>query len=79
MELLKHVNVNKKLNKHIHVKLKSIKRLINKIVFLNFVKSEKNITDPLAKCLSRSVVLDTSREMGISQKRNSTTVKTQPS
>ena len=39
---------------------------MKKTVNMNFVKSEKNIVDPLTKGLSRSVVLDTSREMGLS-------------
>jgi len=63
IELLKQVNVNKKLNRQIQIRLKSVKRLMGKIVILGFVKSKKNITDPLTKGLSRSVVLDTSREM----------------
>ena len=44
---------------------------MRKTVILNFIKSEKNIADPLTKGLSRSMVLDTSREIGLSLKRNS--------
>jgi len=62
IELLKQVNVNKKLNMHIQIRLKSIKCLIGKTVIL---KSEKNNADLLIKDLSTSVVLNTSREMGL--------------
>ena len=54
------------MNKHIQIRLKSVQRLLGKVVLLNFVKSEKNIVDPLIKGLSRSVVLESSREMGLS-------------
>ena len=46
--------------------MKSVKRLLGKIIILDFVKSEKMIVDPLTKDISRSVVLDTSREMRLS-------------
>jgi len=46
--------------------MKSVKRLLGKIIILDFVKSEKMVVDPLTKDISRSVVLDTSREMRLS-------------
>ena len=66
IEILKQDNANKKMNRHIQIRLKSIQRLLGKVVLLDFVKSEKNIADPLTKGLSRSVVLESSREMGLS-------------
>jgi len=66
IELLKQVHVNKKLNRHIQIRYKSVQRLLGKVVILDFVKSEKNLADPLTKGLSRSVILDSSREMGLS-------------
>jgi len=66
IEILKKDNANKKMNRHIQFKLKFVQRLLDKVVLLNFVKSEKNIADPLTKGLSRSVVLKSSREMGLS-------------
>jgi len=66
IELVKQINVNKKLNRYIQIRLKSVKRLIGKTVIQDFIKSKKNIVDPLTKGLSRSIVLDTSREMGLS-------------
>ena len=46
--------------------LKSVHSLLGKVVLLNFVKSEKNIADPLTKGLSRSMVLESSKGMGLS-------------
>ena len=65
IEILKKDNANKKMNRHIQITLKSVQRLLGKVVILDFVKSEKNLTDPLTKGLSRSVVLQSSREMGL--------------
>ena len=64
IEILKKDNANKKMNRHIQIILKSVQRLLGKVVLLDFVKSKKNIADPLTKSLSRSVVLESSREMG---------------
>jgi len=66
IEILKQDNTNKKINGHIQIRLKSVQRILGKVVLLNFVKSEKNIVDPLTKGLSRSVVLESSREMRLS-------------
>ena len=60
IEILKQDNANKKMNKHIQIRLKSVQCLLGKVVLLDFVKSEKNIADPLTKGLSRSVVLELS-------------------
>ena len=54
------------MNRHIQIRLNSVQYLLGKVVLLNFVKSEKNIADPLTKGLSRSVVLKSSREIGLS-------------
>jgi len=66
IEILKKENDNKKMNRHIQIRLKSVQRLLGKVVILDFVNSEKNIDDPLTKGLFRSVVLESSREMGLS-------------
>ena len=55
-----------KMNKHIQIRLKFVHYLLGKVVILNFVKFEKNLTDPLTKGLYRSVVLESSREMRLS-------------
>ena len=66
IEILKQDCFNKKMNRHIQIRLKSVQRLLGKVVILDFVKSEKNLADPLTKGLSRNVVLESSREMGLS-------------
>lgn len=58
IELVKQAHSNKKMNRHIYVRYKSVRSLLNKeVVSLNFVKSEQNIADQLTKGLSRNVVL----------------------
>jgi len=64
IEILKQENANKKMNRYIHIRLKSVQHLLDIIVILNFVKCEKNLTDPLTKGLFRSATLKSSREMG---------------
>jgi len=54
------------MNRHIQIRLKSVQHLLDKVVLLDFEKSEKNIADPLTKGLSKSVVLKSSREMRLS-------------
>jgi len=66
IEILKQENANKKMNRHIQIKLMSVQCLLGKVVILNFVKSEKNLIDPLTKVLSRSLVLKSSRKIGLS-------------
>ena len=52
IEILKQDNANKKMNRHIQIRLKSVQRLFGKVVLLDFVKSEKNIAHSLTKgCL----------------------------
>ena len=65
IEILKKDNANKKMNKYIQIRLKSVQCLLGKVMLLNFVKSEENIADPLTKGLFRSVVLESSRELGL--------------
>jgi len=66
IEILKQENSNKKMNIHIQIRLKSVQRLLGKVVILDFVKSEKNPDDPLIKGLSKSVILKSSRKMRLS-------------
>jgi len=58
IEILNQENVNKNMNRNIQIKLKFVQRLLGKVVILGLIKSEKNLTDPLIKGLSRNVVLD---------------------
>jgi len=67
IDLVKQSHTNRKMNRHIHVRHKSVKSLLSKnIVSLEYVKSENNIADQLTKGLSRSRVLEMSRGMGLS-------------
>ncbi|KAI5350367.1 hypothetical protein L3X38_003258 [Prunus dulcis] len=67
IDLVKQSHTNRKMNRHIHVRYKSMKSLLSKnIVSLDYVKSENNIADQLTKGLSRSRVLEMSRGMGLS-------------
>ena len=45
---------------------KVVKELLeNGVISLDFVKSEKNLADPLTKGLCKKLVFDTSRGMGL--------------
>ena len=54
------------MNKHIQIRLIYVQRLLGKVVLLDFLKFEKNIVDTLPKSFSSSVVLELSKEMGLS-------------
>lgn len=52
--------------RHIHVRHESVRSLImSGILALEYVRSERNIADPLTKGLCRRLVLDASKEMGL--------------
>ena len=58
-------NFNKK-RRHLRVRHKSIRNSItNGIISLDFVRSERNIADPLTKGLTCQQVLESSRGMGL--------------
>jgi hypothetical protein len=52
--------------RHIHRRHNTIKHLLsNEVIFIDYVKSKDNIVDPLTKDLSRELVYNSSRRMGI--------------
>ena len=52
--------------KHIRLRHKVVKELLeNGVISLDFVKSEKNLADPLTKGLCKKLVFDTSRGTGL--------------
>lgn len=52
--------------RYIRIRHGVVKQLLkNGVISLDYVKSERNIADPLTKGLSRRVVLDMSRGMGL--------------
>ena len=52
--------------RHIRLRHNIVRQLIsNAVIAMEFVRSEKNLTDPLTKGLTRQLVYDTSRGMGL--------------
>jgi len=52
--------------RHIRVRHSVVRQLIkNGVISLEYVKSERNLADPFTKGLSRKIVLDSSRGMGL--------------
>ena len=52
--------------RHIHIRHEAVRQLIrNGVLSLEYVRSERNIADPLTKGLCRRLVLDMSRGMGL--------------
>ena len=55
-----------KSNKHIRMRLKAIRKLRNsEMIVLDSVHMAKNLADPFTKGLSRVVIDNASREMGM--------------
>ncbi|KAK4397288.1 hypothetical protein Sango_1565400 [Sesamum angolense] len=51
----------------IRIRHGAVKELLkNGIIFLEYVRSKRNLADPLTKGLIRRVILETSRAMGLS-------------
>ncbi|KAL0332841.1 UNVERIFIED_CONTAM: Retrovirus-related Pol polyprotein from transposon TNT 1-94 [Sesamum calycinum] len=52
--------------RHIHIRHGAVKELLkNGIISLEYVRSERNLADPLTKGLTRRNILETSRAMGL--------------
>ena len=65
--LVRQTHTNKKMNRHIQVRYKSIRSMISRnIILLDFVKSELNLADQLTKGLTRSVIKKLSYSLGLS-------------
>ena len=47
-------------------------------ISIDYVKSERNLTDPLTKPLGRKVILETSRGMRLKPLANKQVMETQP-
>jgi hypothetical protein len=59
-------NVYNGKRRHIRVRHSSVRELLkNGVISLEFVRSERNLADPLTKGLTRKLVLESSREMGL--------------
>ena len=52
--------------RHIYIRHEAVRHLIlNGVLTLEFIRSEKNLADPLTKGLNRKVVLESSRGIGL--------------
>ncbi|KAL0334037.1 UNVERIFIED_CONTAM: hypothetical protein Sangu_1559900, partial [Sesamum angustifolium] len=52
--------------RHIRIRHGAVKELLkNGIISLEYVRSERNLADPLTKGLTRRIILETSRAMGL--------------
>ncbi|KAL0289049.1 UNVERIFIED_CONTAM: hypothetical protein Sangu_2631300 [Sesamum angustifolium] len=52
--------------RHIRIKHGAVKELLkNGIISLDYVKSKRNLADPLTKGLTRRIILETSKAMGL--------------
>ncbi|KAL0455395.1 UNVERIFIED_CONTAM: hypothetical protein Slati_0878700 [Sesamum latifolium] len=52
--------------RHIHISHGAVKELLkNEIIFLNYVRTQRNLADPLAKGLTRRIIFELSRAMGL--------------
>jgi len=61
-----HNSVYNEKRRHIRVRHSAVKQLLKHgVISLQYVRSEKNLADPLTKGLTRRLVLETSRGMGL--------------
>ena len=57
---------NMQSNKHIRMRLKAVRYLRNsRVIVLDYIQSAKNLADPFTQGLSRVVIENASREMGM--------------
>ena len=63
---VEHNNVYNRKKRHIRIRHGAIKQLLKHgVISLEYLRSEKNLADPLTKGLPRRVVLESSRGMGL--------------
>jgi len=57
---------NMKSSRHVKRRLKSVRKMRNsRVIALDYVQTAKNLADPFTKGLSRNVIDEASREMGL--------------
>ena len=67
IDLIRQSHTNRKMNRHMQVRYKYIKGLVNKnVVSVNFVRSKKNMANGLTKGLPQKGVYESSRGMELS-------------
>ena len=63
---MEHNSVYYRKRRHIRIRHNAVKQLLKHgVVSLQYVRSEKNLANPLTKELTRRLVLETSRGMGL--------------
>ena len=66
-------------NRHIQLRHNLVKQLLKRgTLSIDYVKSERNLADPLTKTLRRNMILETSRGMGLKPLTNKQVMQTQP-
>lgn len=56
-------------NRHLRLRHNIVKQLVgDRVISLDYVRSEKNLADPLTKPLTRGLMMETSRGMGLKPK-----------
>ena len=57
---------NMRSSRHVKRRLKSVRKMRNfRVIVLDYVQTTKNLADPFTKGLSRNVIDEASREMGL--------------
>ena len=57
---------NMKSNKHVKHRLKSVRKLKNSgVIAMEYINTAKNLVDPFTKGLSRTMIDNASKEMGL--------------
>ena len=57
---------NMKSSRHVQRRLKSVRKMTNsRVITLDYIQTSKNLADPFIKDLSRNVIDNASREMGM--------------
>ena len=65
IDLINQETTNRKMNRHILVRYKSVRKMNKDVISLNFVRSEKNLADHLTKSLARDLVHMSAIGMGL--------------
>ena len=79
IDLVNQSHTTKKMNKHLQVRHKLVRNLLNKnVISLDLVRFEKNVVDQLTMDLFRNFVLESTKEMGLRPLRKSSQELTQP-
>jgi len=76
--IAKNKNYNEN-NRHILLRHNLVKQLLKSgTIFIDYVKLERNLADPLTKPLGRNMILETSRGIGLKPLANKQVMVTQP-